>query len=49
MWDKPSQTLASCSENPGPDIVFCGIGKVVDSVVLEARPDGQFDKNEFLY
>ena len=49
MWDKPSEILASFSENPGPDIVFYDIGKVVDSVVVEPRPDGKFDKYEFLY
>ena len=49
MWDKPSEILASFSENPGPDIVFYDIGKVVDSVVVEAEPDGEFDRYEFLY
>jgi len=49
MWDKPSEILASFSENPGPDIVFYDIGKVVDSVVVEEKPDGKFDRYEFLY
>jgi len=49
MWDKPSEILASFSENPGPDIVFYDFGKVVDSVVVDERPDGKFDKYEFLY
>jgi hypothetical protein len=48
-WDKPSEILASFSENPGPDIVFYDIGKVVNSVVVDERPDGQFDRYEFLY
>jgi hypothetical protein len=49
MYDKPSEILASFSENPGPDIVFYDIGKVVDSVVVDTRPDGKFDRYEFLY
>lgn len=49
MWEKPSEILASFSENPGPDIVFYDIGKVVDSVVVEAEPDGEFDQYEFLF
>ena len=49
MYDKPSEILASFSENPGPDIVFYDIGKVVDSVVVDTRPDGKFDHYEFLY
>jgi hypothetical protein len=48
-WDKPSEILASFSENPGPDIVFYDIGKVVNSVVVDERPDGKFDRYEFLY
>jgi len=49
MWDKPSEILASFSENPGPDIVFYDFGKVVDSVVIDERPDGKFDRYKFLY
>ena len=49
MWDKPSEILASFSENPGPDIVFFDIGRVVDSVVVDEKPDGKFDRYEFLY
>ncbi len=49
MWDRPSEILASFSENPGPDIVFYDIGKVINSVVVDERPDGQFDRYEFLY
>jgi len=49
MYDKPSEILASFSENPGPDIVFYDIGKVVDSKVVDTRPDGKFDRYEFLY
>jgi len=49
MYDKPSEILASFSENPGPDIVFYDIGKVVDSVVVDTRPDGKFDRYEFLF
>jgi hypothetical protein len=48
-WDKPSEILASFSENPGPDIVFFDMGKVVNSVVVDERPDGKFDRYEFLY
>ena len=49
MWDKPNEILASFSESPGPDVVFYDIGKVVDSVVVDARPDGIFDRYEFLF
>ena len=49
MWDKPNEILASFSESPGPDVVFYDIGKVVDSVVVDARPDGKFDRYEFLF
>lgn len=49
MWDKPNEILASFSESPGPDVVFYDIGKVVDSVVVDARPDGKFDNFEFLF
>lgn len=49
MWDKPSEILTSFTENPGPDIVFYDIGKVVDSIVIDTRPDGKFDTYKFLY
>jgi hypothetical protein len=49
MWDKPSEILASFSENPGPEIVFYDIGKVENSIVVDERPDGKFDRYEFLY
>ena len=48
MWVKPNEILASFSENPGPDIVFYDLGKVVDSVVVDERPDGKFDRNRKL-
>lgn len=49
MWDKPSEILTSFNEHPGPDIVFYDLGTVVGSRVTDARPDGTFDKFEFLY
>ncbi|UCD79823.1 MAG: hypothetical protein JSW26_31315 [Desulfobacterales bacterium] len=49
MYDKPSEVLASFSENPGPDIVFYDVGKVVNSEVVDTRPDGKFDRYEFLF
>ncbi len=49
MWDKPNKILTSFNDNPGPDIVFYDLGKVVDSEIIDARPDGNFDKYEFLY
>jgi hypothetical protein len=48
-WENPSEILTSFTENPGPDIVFYDIGKVVDSIVIDTRPDGKFDTYKFLY
>jgi hypothetical protein len=49
MWDKPCEILTSFSENPGPDIVFYDFGKMVYSKIIDPKPDGKFDKYEFLY
>jgi hypothetical protein len=49
MWDKPSEILTSFSENPGPDIAFSDIGKVMNNEIIDPTPDGNFDKYEFLY
>lgn len=49
IWDKPSEILTSFSENPGPDIVFYDLGKMVNSEIVDSEPDGKFDKYEFLY
>jgi hypothetical protein len=49
MWDKPTEILISFCENPGPDIVFYDLGKVVNGIIVDPKPDGEFDKYEFLY
>ena len=49
MWDKPCEILTSFNDHPGPDIVFYDLGTVVNSRIIDARPDGKFDKFEFLY
>jgi len=49
MWDKPNEILTSFSENPGPDIAFSDIGKVMNNEIIDPTPDGNFDKYEFLY
>lgn len=49
MWDKPVEILISYCENPGPDITFYDLGKVVDGKVIDEKPDGIFDKYKFLY
>jgi len=49
MWDKPSEILTSFGENPGPDIAFFDIGKLMNNVIVDPTPDGNFDKYEFLY
>jgi hypothetical protein len=48
-WEKPSEILTSFTEHPGPDIVFYDLGTVVNSRIIDPRPDGQFDKYDFLY
>jgi hypothetical protein len=48
MWDKPIEILTSFSEQPGPDIAFYDLGKVVNSRIIDSEPDGKFDKYEFL-
>jgi len=49
MWDKPSEILTSFTEHPGPDIVFYDVGKVVNSRIIDPKPDGNFDRYKFLY
>jgi len=49
MWDKPGEILVSFNDNPGPDIVFYDLGTVVDNRIIDAKPDGEFDKFKFLY
>jgi len=49
VWDKPGEILVSFNDNPGPDIVFYDLGTVVDNRVIDAKPDGEFDKFKFLY
>ena len=49
MWDKPSEILTSFTDHPGPDIVFYDIGKMENSRIIDPKPDGQFDRYEFLY
>ncbi|MEJ2169160.1 MAG: hypothetical protein P8X90_26900 [Desulfobacterales bacterium] len=49
MWDRPSEILTSFNDHPGPDIVFYDLGTVVGSRIMDAEPDGRFDKFEFLY
>lgn len=48
MWDKPSEILTNFSENPGPDIAFSDIGKLMNNEIIDPTPDGNFDKYEFL-
>jgi hypothetical protein len=48
-WDNPSEILISFTEHPGPDIVFYDHGTEVNSRIINSRPDGKFDKYEFLY
>jgi hypothetical protein len=48
-WDNPSEILTSFTEHPGPDIVFYDLGTVVNSRIIDPKPDGKFDKYEFLY
>ncbi len=49
MWDKPSEILTSFTDHPGPDIVFYDIGKVVNSRIVDPKPDGIFDQYKFLF
>ena len=49
MWDKPSEILTSFNDHPGPDIVFYDLGTAVNSRIIDSKPDGIFDKYEFLY
>ena len=49
MWDKPSEILASFNDHPGPDVVFYDLGTAVNSRIIDSKPDGIFDKYEFLY
>ncbi len=48
-WDRPTEILISFCENPGPDIVFYDLGKVVNGMIIDPEPDGKFDQYEFLY
>jgi hypothetical protein len=48
-WDRPSEILTSFTDHPGPDIVFYDIGKVVNSKIIDPKPDGKFDRYKFLY
>lgn len=48
-WQRPTEILISFSDNPGPDIVFYDLGKVVKGIIIDPEPDGEFDKYEFLY
>jgi hypothetical protein len=48
-WDRPSEILTSFTDHPGPDIVFYDIGKVVNSKIVDPKPDGNFDRYKFLY
>ncbi len=48
-WGRPTEILISFCENPGPDIVFYDLGKVVNGMIIDPEPDGEFDKYEFLY
>lgn len=49
MWDKPSEILTSFNDHPGPDIAFYDLGTVVNNRIMDPKPDGKFDKFEFLY
>ena len=48
-WDRPTEILISFCDNPGPDIVFYDLGKVVNGRIIDPEPDGEFDLYEFLY
>jgi hypothetical protein len=48
-WRRPTEILISFCDNPGPDIVFYDLGKVVKGMIVDPEPDGEFDKYEFLY
>ena len=48
-WDRPTEILISFCDNPGPDIIFYDLGTVVNGTIIDPKPDGEFDKYEFLY
>ncbi|RJQ80940.1 MAG: hypothetical protein C4519_09375 [Desulfobacteraceae bacterium] len=49
MWNKPVEVLVDFAGHPGPDIAFYDQGIVINGWIIDPKPDGEFDRYEFLY